>query len=143
MVGDGETMSIEQERAEAFDRAMQGGEPRNEFEKELFAIVKELFIEYEQDGIDFICRLAKLAIGLDGTYCDLEAVTDRDPNETQEQFVRRMAREHRDEKRLDLMLAYCRETGEVLDDVEKETRNMNPKEAAFYLSATRRQSSPS
>lgn len=37
-----------------------------------------------------------------------------------------------EEKRLDIMIEYCKRTGESLDKVEKKTRGMTPQEVEFW-----------
>ena len=132
MAGDGETMSKEYGK-QAFETALQEIEPKDDLERELFAIAGCMFDKYGQDGIDYMCRIANLVLDSKLTREDLEAFVDKDGIRHDEESIRRLAHEHREEKRLDLMIDHCKATGESLDDIEKETRGMRPKQVIEHL----------
>ena len=132
MVGDGETMSKEYGK-QAFETALQEIEPKDDSQRELFVIAGCMFDNYGQDGIDHMCRIVNLVHDSKLTPEGLEAFVETNGAHHGEEHIRRLAHEHREEKRLDLMIDHCKATGESLDDIEKETRGMRPKQVIEHL----------
>ena len=132
MAGDGETMS-NQCREETFDKWVKGIGEYDSETNELISATRVLFVKYGEDGLDAVLRMLDLVKSGCVTKDNASAYLEEYSGKSHEEYIKRLAHEHREEQRLDLMLAYCRETGESLDDFEKETRGMRSHQVIEHL----------